>query len=474
MSRRAMLCVAGALILGPSATAAQYSPGARSVAMGGAGMVFSSGVDAIEWNPANLALAGGWNFAAEAGASGLASGVSCNDLGRILGFGQCDSKPWGWNFDDIGCDASVVAGLPAGGVHISSASEGYLTAQGLQSADLPKPGSPLPTLGMTVGPFGLRARSQVLTEANVSKELMSLMCEGFDPAQIQQYKVGDTGFRTTSFSEITAAYGTILGSRLAVGVGVRYVIGHSLTQGRFYEPVLDLVNESIDVTSVAVEATGGSGYGVDVGLAMDLIAGLRVSVSGTNVIQKMSWDDALVSHVATYTGCADGTASCPGGDDFTQLSFEDFINRFQEEPIDPNSVSLPVYQTAQELFRAAYFPTVFRAGVGWRAGGTSLELVGSSISPRGRQRNEWDERISLGVEQWLWILGLRAGGALGSDGLQTLSGGIALALGPVGLDISGGVMSGGFDFASDLVPTENVEYTGAHATISLQLKGGGR
>jgi hypothetical protein len=46
---------------------------------------------------------------------------------------------------------------------------------------------------------------------------MTLMCEGFDPAQIQQYKVGDTGFRTTSFSEITAGYGTVLvaGSRWA-------------------------------------------------------------------------------------------------------------------------------------------------------------------------------------------------------------------------------------------------------------------
>jgi hypothetical protein len=399
--------------------------------------------------------------------------VSCDELGQILGFGQCDTKPWGWDFNDIGCDASVVAGLPASGVHLTSASEGFLTANGLESADLPQPGSPLPTVGVTVGPLGLRVRSQVLTEANVSRELMTLMCEGFDPAQIQQYKVGDTGFRTTSFSEITAGYGTVLGGRLAVGVGVRYVIGHSLTQGRFFEPVLDLVNESIEVTSVAVEATGGSGYGVDVGLAMDLVAGLRVSVSGTNVIQKMSWDDALVSHVASYTGCVDGTASCPGGDDFTELSPEDFLDRFREEPIDPSSVSLPVYQTAQDLFRAAYFPTVFRAGVGWRSGGTSLELVGISVSPRGRQRHEWDERISLGGEQWLWILGLRAGGALGSDGLQTISGGIALALGPVSLDIGGGIMSGGFDFASDLVPTENVEYAGAHATISLQLKGGG-
>jgi hypothetical protein len=286
--------------------------------------------------------------------------------------------------------------------------------------------------------------------------------------------VGNTGFRTTSFSEITAGYGTTVGGRLTVGVGVRYVMGHSLTHGRFYEPVLNLIDQTIQVNAVAVEATGGSGYGIDVGLALDLIAGLRLSFSGTNVVQKMTWNDELVAHEATYTGCTDGTVTCPDGDDFDDLDFEDFINRFEGEPIDGSAVSLPVYQTAQELFRAAYFPTVFRAGAGWRVGGTTVELVGTSVSPRGRQHNDWDERISLGVEQWLWIIGVRAGGALGSDGLQVINGGVALALGPLGIDVSGGFMSGAFDFTSDLVTPESVEYAGAHMTFALQLTGGGR
>jgi len=474
VTRWAAVGAAYALVLAPGALSAQFSPGARSVGMGGAGMVFASGVDAIEWNPANLALGGGWNVSGEFGASGLLSGVTCDDVGAILGFGQCDTKPWGWNFDDVGCDASVTAGLPESGVRLSTNSEGFLTAFGADQADLPKPGSPLPTIGVAIGSVGVRVRSRVMTETTVSKELLQLMCEGFDPALIQQYRVGDTGFRTTSFSEITAGYGTTLGDRLAVGIGLRYVMGHSLTQGRFFEPVLDLTNESIEVTGVAIEATGGSGYGVDVGLALDVSSGLRVSASATNIIQKMSWEEDLVAHQATYTGCIDGTAACPGGDDFEQLGFEDFINRFEGQPISGGSLSLPVYRTAQELFRAAYFPTVLRAGAGWRAGGTSVELVGTSVSPRGRQHNDWDERISLGVEQFLWILALRAGGALGSDGLQAINGGVGLGLGPVHLDMSGGIMSGGFDFASEFVTPENVEYAGAQITLSLQLKGGAR
>ena len=67
-------CALCALAIVPSSLAAQFSPGARSVGMGGAGMVFSSGVDALEWNPANLALEGGWNVSTEAGLSGLLTG----------------------------------------------------------------------------------------------------------------------------------------------------------------------------------------------------------------------------------------------------------------------------------------------------------------------------------------------------------------------------------------------------------------
>ena len=96
------------------------------------------------------------------------------------------------------------------------------------------------------------------------------------------------------------------------------------------------------------------------------------------------------------------------------------------------------------------------------------------MSPKGRQHNQWDERISLGVEQRLWFLTLRAGGAKGSDGIQVLSGGLGLGFGPVKLDLSAGMMSGGFELTSGLVAPEDVDYAGGHVTLSLQVMGGGR
>jgi hypothetical protein len=247
------------------------------------------------------------------------------------------------------------------------------------------------------------------------------------------------------------------------------VKGHKLTEVRFFEPVLDFVNESADITAAAVESAGGSGYGLDVGLALNLVAGLRLSASATNVVQKMSWDDELIGYEYTYFAC-----DCPSSDFLLDERALVDLLRFSGQSIDPASMSVPVAQTAQDLFPGAFFPTVVRAGLGWSAGGTALELVGMSVSPRGRQHSQWDERISLGVEQRLWFLTLRAGGAKGTDGLQTVSGGLGLGLGPVHLDVSGGLMSGGFDFASGLVAPENVDYAGGHVTASLQIIMGGR
>jgi hypothetical protein len=426
-------------------------------------MVYSRGVDAIEWNPANLALEGGRNVAlAEVGASALVTGADVQALQDIFESSITEGAS---------AEASAaVAALPASGLAFVTVDEGFLASQAISGSDrdLPSIGDPLPSLGVAWGQFGFRIRSRLMGEARLSKELVDLIVNDFDPARIDEYQVGNTGFRSVSFSEITAAYGTTLGERMALGVSMRYVKGHKLTEGRFFEPVLDLVNETAEINSVAIEAPGGNGYGVDVGFALDLLAGLRVSASATNIIQKMTWDvDPLIAHEATFFAC-----DCVSSD--FQGNPEDLIDIYQAGPVDPSSMSLYVAQALEGLLPDAFFPTVFRAGVGWRTAGTAIELVGSSVSPRGRQHSQWDERISLGLEQRLWLLTLRAGGAKGSDGLQVLSGGIGLGVGPVKLDLSAGTMSGGFELASGLVAAEDVDYAGGHVTLSLQVMGGGR
>ncbi|MDX1494740.1 MAG: hypothetical protein R3253_11800 [Longimicrobiales bacterium] len=442
-----------AVAASPSALHGQMAPGARSVGMGGGGMVFATGVDAIEWNPANLDWARGWNVSVfELGMATMSSGATFGEILTIMG---------GEGFPLFSTDLSVaqiVNQIPDDGLQLFTVTEGFATAYAAEQGDVPQPGSPMPSIGIAIGNIGVRVRSQVLGEATVSRELADLIGNGFALEDIQNYAVGNTGFSTTSFSEITVSYGTKLGGLLSVGAGGRYVIGHGMTRGRFFEPQTDLSpapgEPFLTIESVAVEATGGSGFGLDVGLSLDLPMGFRAAASGTNVVQRMTWDDGLIAHTATWTDA-----------DFDEnVDFLDVLDRYDAQPVDPNAVPLPVYQVSQGLFRESYFPQVFRGGVGWRSGGTTVEAVGIKVSPRGRFTPVWGERISLGVEQNLPVLTLRAGYAVGSDDLTALTGGVGLGLGPVQLEASAGKFS-----ADGAV----VSKEGYYGTFALQLKGGG-
>lgn len=290
--------------------------------------------------------------------------------------------------------------------------------------------------------------------ASISRDLADLIGNGFVEQNIQNYSVGNTGWSTTSFSEVTVAYGTTLGGLLSVGVGGRYIMGHGMVSGRFFEPDIDLNNLTMTVQSVAVEATSGTGYGLDVGFSLELPAGFRASASGTNVVQRMTWDEGLVAHSATYAE----------SDFDSNVDFIDLLDRYDAQPITPNSVSLEVFEASQGLFEESYFPQVFRAGLGWRSGGTSLEAVGIQVAPRGRYTSAWDERLSLGIEQKIPLLTLRAGMTRASDGLGAVTAGGGLGLGPVQLEVSGGKFSG--DGSATV-------WDGYYGTVALQIKGGG-
>ncbi len=451
----ALLVVLGSMA---PAASAQMAPGARSVGLGGGGMVFASGVDAVEWNPANLARGTGWNVSAfELGLVGLGEGATVNEILSVFGA-------------DIGGAADlnvsdVVAGLPAEGITLSFVTEGFATAYATDRAEIPGPGSPLPSIGVAFGNVAVRLRSRVFTRMTLSRELADLIGNGFREENLLDYAVGNTAWQSAALSEVTVSYGTVLGN-LSLGVGGRYIAGHTLVNGRFFEPNIDAncVGSSpppgcvpLSVTSVAVEATDGSGFGLDVGVALDLPAGIRASASGTNVAQKLTWNDDLVAHTAVYTD-----------EDFdSNEDFVDLLDRFDGEALDPNGVTLPVLQTAENLFEESYFPQVYRLGVGWRSGGTTLEGMATKVSPRGRFTNPWDKRVSLGVEQALAVVTLRAGYALADQGVSALTGGLGLGTGPVLLEVSGGRFSG--EDSSDASPWE-----GYFGTVSLQLRGGGR
>lgn len=430
-------------LLPPAPAAAQWAAGPVSGALGGVGAVWSRGVDAVELNPANLAFGRGWSVSLlDAGAAGLVRGATLGDLREIATAGGDG-------------DRSVIQRLPADGLRVTSMTDGFFLSRGARAADLPSPGASLPSLGVSWGSFGVRVRSRVLAEAAMSQEVADLAVSGFNPERIRDYAVRETGFRVTSYTETTVAYATSLGGVLGAGVGVRWVQGHRLAQARFFEPEIDLDNETMRLSGVSVEAPGGRGWGVDVGLTLDVGGGVMVSLSGQNVVQRMTWDDALRSHEAVFTD-----------EDFDGADLGELLDRFVDSPLDPEGVSLPVFEAARGLFTQAYFPAVYRAGVGWEGGaGTRVEINGAVVAPRGRQAPPWEQRVAAGVEQRLGFLALRAGYARARDGVAALSGGLGLRAGPLRLDLAAGRLSGSRD---------GIRYDGLQGSLGLSVAGGGR
>ena len=462
--RRSVLPAFVVLLACAQGLTAQMAPGARSVGMGGGGMVFATGVDAVEWNPANLAWGGGWNISVfELGLVGIGSGTTMTDFLSIIE-GDTDAP-------------ALIAALPSDGITLSLVGDGFAAAYGLDAIDdLPDGantaplavGDPLPTIGIAFGPVAVRVRSRMRQDFTLSKELADLIGNGFEYVNLQNYAVGNTGWSSVSTSEVTVSYGTTIGGTLSLGVGGRYVMGHGMTQGRFFEPQFDLgcldgdpSCDALVLQTASVEARDGTGYGLDIGASLELPMGFRVAASGTNVVQRMTWDeDQIIGYSARFSE-----------DDFDEdlnadLGFEDYLARFDGEVIDPNSVSLAVYEASQGFLEGSYFPQVFRAGVGWRSGGTTVEAVGIKVGPRGRYTSAWDERVSIGVEQKLPILTLRGGYGLAESGITQLTGGVGLRIGPVHLDASGGKFSGE---RLDAAP-----WDGYFGTVGLQIQIGGQ
>ncbi len=158
------LCLA--MTVGTKDARAQFSPRARSAGMAGAGLLFATGLDTVEWNPANLAWSTGWDVSLfEFGAAGLLTGATIDDLIEIASAGGDG-------------DAAVVNRLPDDGFTLSTTVEGFASARAASVADLPEVGSSIPSVGLAIGPVALRVRSRLMAEASMSRELADLTVNG--------------------------------------------------------------------------------------------------------------------------------------------------------------------------------------------------------------------------------------------------------------------------------------------------------
>jgi hypothetical protein len=387
-----------ALLSSRSGAAAQMPAAPRELGMGGAYMGVARGYEAIFLAPGNLGLfdAPPWSLGfPQAAVGGSIEGPEVTDLLDYIDFDDVDESR----------QTELLALIPAEG----TSGEFALRA---------------PLVAFSRGGFGLGVSYSSIGRHTLSRDLAELLLDGYEDGRTD-YSVGNTFGERANFWDFAVGYGRNL-AVVSIGATAHYLRGRNIVRSRLFEPRIDLEAQDVEVSYIGVIARGGSGYSLDVGASLAPYPGVTVSGAVSNITSKMTWsEDLAVRSLILDRNLIDNASP------------KDLLNRYEasEVPLDPEAVSLEVFETANGLYDEAFLPAVGRIGVAWSpAERTHLAADLHTKLTEGRLADSWDRRISVGVQQALWILTFRAGYAAANDGGSLLGGGFSL--GPLDLGVA--------------------------------------
>ncbi len=371
----------------PRAEAAPSS--ARSMAMGEAFTSLAMGVDAARFNPANLGLDGFRRAELELVGVGVNldnNSFSLEDYNNYTGAFLTDADK-----------SDILNKIPDQGLS--------LTANAHASA-----------MALSAGPFVISVSGVGQAEVNLSKDIVNLLLNGNSFGD----SVGVTGSYSDAIGYAAAgvSYGLPLytsGSRqLAVGVTAKYIRGLAIEQIVEMEGLAATFATGYEGEGrmIARTATGGSGYGVDIGAALKLSDNYTTGVRVSNVLSSITWSTDPEEH--SYIFSFDTVTVDNMEDDFV-------VSESETRSIEPFSSTLP------SVMNVGFANTTgkFVWGVDWQQG--FRRAAGAATEPR----------IAVGAE-WsiIPLLPLRAGYATGGERPSAVSFGSGLDLGPIYIDFA--------------------------------------
>lgn len=385
---------AAALIAAVAAVpaAAQTTLTPRALGMGGAYVAAARGNEALFLNPANLGLSGNphWSIAfPQVSVGGSVLGPDMADLGDMANFG---------NVDDARLN-EIMSTIPEDGTEVRYDFRAPLFA--LQTGRV--------ALGVSYASIG---------EHSMGRDLVELLFFGYEEGRTD-YAVGRTQGSRATFWDFAAAVGHKIGP-ISLGATGHFIKGGTVLNSRLFEPSIDLEARDIEVNYRTVFARGGQGYGLDLGAAYQPVPSVTLSASLVNAFAKMEWSEELYTRGLTLRR----------GDfeDAEPMILED---RYQtsEQRIDPTSAPLEVLETARGLYDQAYLPTLLNAGAAWKGShGTLISAGYRDQLTEGRLGYGWDRMASVGIQQKLPLITLRAGYASDLAEGTLLSGGVSLGV----------------------------------------------
>jgi hypothetical protein len=400
--------IAGAAVALAAAPAAAQVPGTpRALGMGGAYIGAARGVESLFQNPANLGLPNSphWSAAFPTLSLGLdARGLELGDLADLA------------QYNDLTQDErdALLEDIPAGG-----------TGFGMDLR--------APLAALQIRRFAVGVSYGMLGSHTVNRSIVDLVLNGYELGET--YTIDDTqGFRA-AFWDVSAGYGNRIGP-VAVGATAHVYFPRALVRTGLVDVdttfgVISGFNVPTDlrVTYAGVRSESGSGLGLDLGAAMEPIPGLTVSAVLENVVNTMEWDSGLGVRTVVLDQ-----------NDYENGDPEQILDEYQQSEAEyVEAAALPGTRALAATLlgeRDAGLPMTLRAGAAYRVGsGTTLSTAFQKEldddSPFGQL---WSQQLSVGVQQRLPIVTLRAGLATDLEDGSVLSGG--LSLGPIQLGVA--------------------------------------
>ena len=388
-----LAALAGAIV--PSVATAQIPLTPRALGMGGAYVATARGFESIFYNPANLALPGspGWSVSfpqVTVGSSVLGPDVA--DLPDFL------------DYDNLSQERrqELLATIPGAGTSVD--------------VDVRAP-----LASVQIGRFGVGLAYGWMGEHTLGRDLVELFFEGYDPERFD-YRVGNTVGTRASFWDVAAGYGHQVGP-VSVGVTGHYYIGRGLVRTRAFEPRytgIAVLRPDIEVDYVGVSSDGGSGFGLDVGVAMQPMPGLTLSAALANLVSSMSWDEELTGRMVTLTRA-----------DFESSEPANLVDRYEASERSLGTTPDGRFaEVAPELDREQWdLPTTLRLGAAWAAPtGTEIGLAYHNAVREGLLGGRWEQLLGVGISQKIPLLTLRAGASTNLSEGSMIGGGLRLGV----------------------------------------------
>lgn len=376
----AQLC---ALIISTSICQSGELSSARSLAMAGAMTALAGGVDAARFNPANLGLTNNSGLQLELASLGVH--ISNNvftlaDYNRYTGTTLSESDK-----------SDILAKVPNEGLNFKANAEAA-------------------AMSVALGKFAFSVSGVGAADVNLNRDILELLLNDYSFGDSIVF--GDSHSDAIAYAQAGLSYGHLLyemGERqLTVGGTFKYI------RGIGYEEITKLEGSASAQSTgyqgsgelVARTASGGTGYGVDLGAALKLNRHYTVGARIENVLGSINWNRKTEEHAISFS--FDTLNGNFVSDDYT-IDIPEFSNRL------PAVMNLGLANTSGKLLWA----------VDWEQG--FKRTAESSVKPR----------LSMGIE-WLQlgIVPLRLGFSSGGGRGESFSLGSGVAVGPYYFDFA--------------------------------------